>query len=128
MKKSEFDNRPQLVTDEGKDVLISFDIEAVEKEFPSMDGGEPVVREVFEAYTVRVDKPVERSKVIDAIITAEYPNDRMQAVVNNYLATPKDAERKAEFEAMQEWRAHSKDVADEVMAAVQGAEEQAGES
>ena len=122
MKKSEFDNRPQLVTDEGKDVLISFDIEAVEKEFTSMDGGEPIVRTVYEAYTVRVDKPMERSKVIDAIITAEYPNDCMQAVVNNYLANQKDAEHKAEFNAMQDWRAHAKSVADEVMQLLAGAE------
>ena len=118
MKKNEFDNRPSLVSDESKNVLISFDIEAVEKEIPSMDGGEPVVREIFEANTVRVEKPVERSKVIDAIISAEYPNDKMQAVVNNYLATPKDADRKAEFEAMQAWRVKAKQVADEVMAAV----------
>lgn len=122
MKKNEFDNRPSLVSDESKNVLISFDIEAVEKEIPSMDGGEPVVREIFEANTVRVEKPVERSKVIDAIISAEYPNDKMQAVVNNYLATPKDAERKAEFEAMQAWRVKAKQVADEVMAAMNPSE------
>ena len=123
MKKTEFDNRPSLISDESGNVLISFDIEAVEKEFPSMDGEEPVVREVYEAYTVRVDKPVVRDKVIDAIVTAEYPNDRMQAVVNNYLANQKDAEHKKEFDDMQDWRAHAKSVADEVMQAITGAEE-----
>ena len=119
MKKNEFDNSPQLVNDEGGNVLISFDIEEVEKEFPAVDGGEPVKRKVYEANTVRVQKPVERSKVIDAIVSAEYPIDRMQAVQNNYLATPKDAERKAEMDTMQAWRTHAKEVATQVMAIVQ---------
>lgn len=115
MKKNEFDFQPQLVTDEGGSVLISFDVEEVEKEFPAMDGGTPVKRKVYEAYTVRVEKPIERSKVIDAIITADYPIDRMQAVQNNYLLNPKDAESKTEFDTMQAWRAHAKEVATEVM-------------
>lgn len=119
MKKNEFDNSPQLVNDEGGNVLISFDIEEVEKEFPAVDGGEPVKRKVYEANTVRVQKPVERSKVIDAIVSAEYPIDRMQAVQNNYLATPKDVERKAEMDTMQAWRTHAKEVATQVMAIVQ---------
>ena len=118
MTKNEFDNRPTLVSDESKNVLISFDIEAVEKEIPSVDGGEPVVREIYEAYTVRVEKPIERGKVIDAIICADYPNDVMQAVQNNYLADPEDKDAKAEMDAMQAWRVKAKQVADEVMAAV----------
>ena len=118
MTKNEFDNRPTLVSDESKNVLISFDIEAVKKEIPSVDGGEPVVREIYEAYTVRVEKPIERGKVIDAIICADYPNDVMQAVQNNYLADPEDKDAKAEMDAMQAWRVKAKQVADEVMAAV----------
>ena len=119
MRKNEFDNRPELVTDEGKNVLICFDIEAIEKEFPSMGDDEPVKREVFEACSVRIDKPVTRDRVIDGIVSAEYPNDRMQAVVNNYLLNQKDVEHKAEFDAMQEWRAKAKTVAGDVIAAMQ---------
>ena len=115
MKKNEFDFRPELVTDEGQNVRICFDIEAVENEMPAIGDEEPVVREVFEAYVVRVDKPITRDRIVDAIITAEYPNDKMQAVVNNYLLNQKDAEHKAEFQAMQEWRAKAKNIANEIL-------------
>lgn len=49
--------------------------------------------------------------IVAAIVTAEYPSDRMQAVVNNYLAQPEDAAIKAEFDEMQDWRAYAKSVA-----------------
>ena len=44
--------------------------------------------------------------------------DVMQAVQNNYLADPEDEDAKAEMDAMQAWRVKTKQVADEVMAAV----------
>lgn len=116
MNKSTFDNEPQLLEHEGKIERINFDVEEVTETIPSMDGGEDIERKVFKAYVVRVEQPLERSRIIDAIISAEYPNDVMQAVVNNYLANQKDAERKEEFNTMQEWRAKAKQVADEVLA------------
>ena len=122
MKKYQFDQRPELVEMEGATVRINFDVEEVEQTLPPMGDEEPVVKTVFEAYVVRVQQPVDRSKVIDAIVTAEYPNDRMQAVVNNYLANQKDAERKQEFNDMQNWRAHAKEVATEAIEALSAAE------
>lgn len=118
MKKSEFDIQPDLIVNEGSQVRINFDAEQVEKEFQPAGDGEPVVRRIWEAYVVRLDEPLTRSRVIDAIVCAEYPNDKMQAVVNNYLATPEDADRKAEFDNMQAWRQKAKQVADEVMEAM----------
>jgi hypothetical protein len=122
MKKYQFDQRPELVEMEGATVRINFDVEEVEQTLPPMGDEEPVVKTVFEAYVVRVQQPVDRSKVIDAIVTAEYPNDRMQAVVNNYLANQKDAERKQEFNDMQNWRAHAKEIATEAIEALSAAE------
>ena len=122
MKKYQFDMRPELVEMEGATVRINFDVEEVEQTLPPMGDEEPVVKTVFEAYVVRVQQPVDRSKVIDAIVTAEYPNDRMQAVVNNYLANQKDAERKQEFNDMQNWRAHAKEIATEAIEALSAAE------
>jgi len=115
MIKNTFDNSPQLIEREGKQVRINFDVEPVEQTFPAMDGGEDIVRTVYMVSVVRINLPVIRDKVIDAIITAEYPNDKMQAVVNNYLANPDDEVRKQEFDDMQAWRVHAKQVADEVM-------------
>lgn len=51
--------------------------------------------------------------VVNAIITAEYPNDRMQAVINNFMNDfSNDSEQ--EFEEMQQWRALAKNTAGEV--------------
>lgn len=122
MKKYQFDQRPELVEMEGATVRINFDVEEVEQTLPPMGDEEPVVKTVFEAYVVRVQQPIDRSKVIDAIVTAEYPNDRMQAVVNNYLANQKDAERKQEFNDMQNWRAHAKEIATEAIEVLSAAE------
>ena len=90
MKKSEFDIQPDLVVNEGNQVRISFDAEQVEKQVEPMGGGEPTVRQIWEAYVVRLNEPLTRSRIIDAIVTAQYPGDVMQAVQNNYLANPKD--------------------------------------
>ena len=117
MNKSTFDNSPELVEREGNQVRINFDVEPVEQTFPAMDGGEEIVRTVYMASVVRVSQPVTRNKIIDTIVTANYPNDKMQAVVNNYLATPEDAERKQEFGDMQAWRIHAKEIADQAISA-----------
>lgn len=123
MNKSEFDFQPDLVVNEGSQIRINFDTEQVEKEFQPMGGdGEPQVRQIWMAYVVRLNEPLTRSRIIDAIVTAGYPNDVMQAVQNNYLANQKDAEAKAEMDAMQAWRVKAKAVADEVMAAMNPSE------
>lgn len=56
--------------------------------------------------------------LVDALVTAEYPSSKMQAVINNYLDTPKDAEVKAEYIAMQEWRKEAKRIAKEFLSMV----------
>lgn len=53
--------------------------------------------------------------IVDALVTAEYPASKMQAVINNYLDSPKDADIKAEYTAMQEWRKEAKRIAREAM-------------
>lgn len=53
--------------------------------------------------------------IVDKIITLYYPNDKMQAVINNYLLDPNDADALEEFNAMQEWRAAAKDYAHQLM-------------
>ena len=56
-----------------------------------------------------------RDEVISTIIMDMYPFDKMQAVQNNYLLNPNDEEAVAETNAMQEWRAYAKEIADEFM-------------
>lgn len=57
--------------------------------------------------------------IVDAIITAEYTGGRMQAIVNNYLADPADADARAEMDAMQADRARAKAVARAALAYVE---------
>lgn len=51
--------------------------------------------------------------IVSHIITAEYPNDRMQAVINNFMQDF-SSESEQEFEEMQAWRDLAKNTACEV--------------
>lgn len=134
--KSIFDNAPKTVEYEGKYVRINFDIDVTEVSLgntendnvgDSKDKKKTVsTRSAFSAYVVRVAHPLERDKVIDAIVSAGYPSDKMQAIINNHLvnlATLADGckldndelAHEEEYNAMQEWRKKAKTVASEVM-------------
>lgn len=134
--KSIFDNAPKTVEYEGKYVRINFDIDVTEVSLgntendnvgDSKDKKKTVsTRSAFSAYVVRVAHPLERDKVIDAIVSAGYPSDKMQAIINNHLvnlATLADGGKldndelahEEEYNAMQEWRKKAKTVASEVM-------------
>lgn len=49
--------------------------------------------------------------IVSAIITAEYPRDRMDAIVNNYLADPTNDTAIEEMQEMQAWRKTAKAIA-----------------
>ena len=121
MKKFQFSERPGLVTNEGQGVLICFDVEEVEVVQESMgDEDKSISMPMFEAYAVRVDHPVTRSRVVDSIVTAAYPADVMQAIINNHLLGDGNVEHEAEFSAMQQWRTLAKRTADDVLQVMQG--------
>lgn len=121
MKKVQFSERPSLVANEGQGVLICFDVEEVEVVQEAMGNGEEEVRmPMYEAYAVRVEHPVTRSRMVDAIVTSAYPSDVMQAIINNHLLGDGDSEHEAEFAAMQEWRVLAKRTADDVLAVMHG--------
>ena len=134
--KSIFDNAPKTVEYEGKYVRINFDIDVTEVSLgntendnvgDSKDKKKTVeTRSACSAYVVRVAHPLERDKVIDAIVSAGYPSDKMQAIINNHLvnlATLADGGKldndelahEEEYNAMQEWRKKAKTIASEVM-------------
>lgn len=133
--KSIFDNAPKTVEYEGKNVRINFDIDVTEVSLGNTENTDEVdskgkktaaTRSAFSAYVVRVAHPLERGKVIDAIVSAAYPSDKMQAIINNHFANlakiadgkkldADDEEHEAEYNAMQEWRTKAKNVASDVM-------------
>ena len=51
------------------------------------------------------------SNCVDALITHKYPNDKMQAVINNYLLDPTDTDALTEFTEMQNYRKYCKELA-----------------
>lgn len=123
--KSIFDNAPKTVEYEGKVIRINFDVDTAELPCGGTDNKD-AKRTAFSAYVVRVEQPLERDKVIDAIVSAAYPSDKMQAIINNHfvnLATLADGGKldedelshEEEYKAMQEWRKKAKSVASDVM-------------
>ena len=116
-KKDYFSAMPSLVTMEGEFVRVCFDAEEGKEQRQSTEGETEEVT-FYKAYVVRVQHPVTRSKVIDAIVTAAYPSDVMQAIVNNHLLENDSEEHEAEYNEMQAWRVKAKSVAADVMAAL----------
>ena len=125
--KSIFDNAPKTLEREGKNIRINFDVDVAELPSGGTDN-EDAKRTAFSAYVVRIEQPLERDKVIDAIVSAAYPSDKMQAIINNHLvnlATLADDGKldedelahEEEYKAMQEWRKKAKIVAGDVMEA-----------
>lgn len=128
IRKSTFDYSPSLIEYEGNVVRINFDVEQIELEngMDRDESKEKTTRLAYSAYVVRIEQPVERDKVVDAIISSAYPTDKMQAIINNHFANlakiadgkkldADDEEHEAEYDAMQEWRTKAKAVAKDVL-------------
>ena len=94
------DIRMPLVTRERNNVLICFN----EREMTIDD----TVK--YEYDSVRTKFPYTYSSIVSAIITDKYPNDVMQAIINNHLLGD-DEEHEAEYQEMQAWRRTAKEVA-----------------
>lgn len=128
IRKSTFDYSPSLIEYEGNVVRINFDVEQIELEngMDRDESKEKTTRLAYSAYVVRIEQPVERDKVVDAIISSAYPTDKMQAIINNHFANlakiadgkeldADEEEHEAEYNAMQEWRTRAKSVAKDVL-------------
>lgn len=53
--------------------------------------------------------------IVSALVSAEYPRDKMDAIVNNYLADPTNDNAIEEMLEMQNWRASAKMIAKEAL-------------
>ena len=79
MKKSTFDFEPQLVDYEGAVVRINFDVEKVTETFPATDDGEPVEREVFKAYVLRLPQPLTVDSIKAALTGEGFEENQAEA-------------------------------------------------
>lgn len=108
------DFMPELVNHEGNTVRIEFGYEPVEVTTQPMgEDEEPQTKTEYVGYTVRVEQPLDYGKVVSAIVRTKYSSDQVEAIVLNGSDTP---EHKAEYEALQQWRSHAKEIAKAVMA------------
>ena len=53
--------------------------------------------------------------IVNQLITSKYPSDKMQAIINNYLAEPSDEAILQEFNDMQAWRKEAKNLAHRIL-------------
>lgn len=53
--------------------------------------------------------------IVDTLVTYKYPNDKMQAVINNYLLEPENPEYIIAFNEMQAWRKEAKEIAKQAL-------------
>lgn len=134
LQKAIFDLMPRLVESEGNTLRINFDVETCKIQSGSNTAsddednaeGDSNARSAFKAYVVRIPQPIERDKMVNAIVSEAYPQDKMQAIINNHfinLATLADGKKldsdeqqhEDEYNEMQDWRKHAKEVATKAM-------------
>ena len=66
----------------------------------------------------QIEVPVGRfdyAGIVDALVIYKYPNDKMQAVINNYLLEPENEEYITAFNEMQAWRKEAKEIAKQAL-------------
>lgn len=68
----------------------------------------------YQTYTLK-PAVLDYDSIVDAIISKEYPNDKMQAIINNYLLDPSNEDTTKEFNDMQAFRKKAKDWAKDLL-------------
>nr|DAG40139.1 MAG TPA: hypothetical protein [Caudoviricetes sp.] len=118
LAKSQFDATPELIEREGKNIRINFGVEEIEISNIGEGKEKEIVtkRKAYAAYIIRIPQPIGYDTIVNAIISAAYPADKMQAIINNHLLESDNTEHEQEFAEMQEWRKTAKSVAKEAMA------------
>ena len=72
--------------------------------------------EIFEYSSVELPLGVlTYDAIVNAIVSAEYPSDKMQAVINNYLLDSENEANKADFDKMQQCRTKAKAIAKQLL-------------
>lgn len=68
----------------------------------------------YQTYTLK-PAVLDYDSIVNAIISKEYPNDKMQAIINNYLLDPNNEDTTKEFNDMQAFRKKAKDWAKDLL-------------
>lgn len=68
----------------------------------------------YQTYTLK-PAVLDYDSIVNIIISKEYPNDKMQAIINNYLLDPSNEDTTKEFNDMQAFRKKAKDWAKDLL-------------
>ena len=68
----------------------------------------------YQIYTLE-PAVLDYDSITNAIISREYPTDKMQAIINNYLLDPSNKDTTKEFNDMQAFRKKAKDWAKDLL-------------
>ena len=68
----------------------------------------------YQTYTLK-PAVLDYDSIVNAIVSKEYPNDKMQAIINNYLLDSSNDETTKEFNDMQAFRKKAKDWAKDLL-------------
>lgn len=68
----------------------------------------------YQTYTLK-PAVLDYDNIVNAIISKEYPSDKMQAIINNYLLDPSNEDTTKEFNDMQAFRKKAKDWAKDLL-------------
>lgn len=71
----------------------------------------------YQTYTLK-PAVLDYDSIANAIISKEYPNDKMQAIINNYLLDSSNEDTTKEFNDMQAFRKKAKDWAKDLLSYV----------
>lgn len=71
----------------------------------------------YQTYTLE-PAVLDYDSITNAIISKEYPNDKMQAIINNYLLDSSNEDTTKEFNDMQAFRKKAKDWAKDLLSYV----------
>lgn len=68
----------------------------------------------YQTYTLK-PAVLDYDSIVNAIISKEYPSDKMQAIINNYLLDSSNEDTTNEFNDMQAFRKKAKDWAKDLL-------------
>lgn len=68
----------------------------------------------YQTYTLK-PAVLDYDSIVNAIVSKEYPNDKMQAIINNYLLDKSNEDTTKEFNDMQAFRKKAKDWAKDLL-------------
>ena len=111
MKQLSFDQQP-LIINEQDTIVINFD----EAEVTVHDHQKEEDVKAYTYETIRINRSdFNYGGLVSAIIRSRYSSDNVEAIVLNGTNTEEHA---AEYEALQAWRNHAKEVAKAVLATI----------